>query len=184
MNPLQLSGGEQQRVGIARAVVNKPSLLLADEPTGNLDPELSADIMNLFAQFSQVGVTVLIASHDLALISEMDRRTLTLDHGNLIVGGKPLQEASVAADPSNRPRKADPARGARVARSPWREQAESYFTHHRKVARDSAGRMWRTPVASLMTWTVMGVALALPVALLLLLTSLQGVSAGWKAAPG
>ncbi|SOB77577.1 cell division transport system ATP-binding protein [Marinobacter sp. LV10R510-11A] len=91
MNPLQLSGGEQQRVGIARAVVNKPSLLLADEPTGNLDPELSADIMNLFAQFSQVGVTVLIASHDLALISEMDRRTLTLDHGNLIVGGKPLQ---------------------------------------------------------------------------------------------
>lgn len=91
MNPLQLSGGEQQRVGIARAVVNKPPLLLADEPTGNLDPDLSADIMNLFAQFSQVGVTVLIASHDLALINEMDRRTLTLDHGNLIVGGKPLQ---------------------------------------------------------------------------------------------
>lgn len=91
MNPLQLSGGEQQRVGIARAVVNKPPLLLADEPTGNLDPKLSADIMNLFAQFSQVGVTVLIASHDLALISEMNRRTLTLDHGNLIAGGNPLQ---------------------------------------------------------------------------------------------
>lgn len=91
MNPMQLSGGEQQRVGIARAVVNKPPLLLADEPTGNLDPELSADIMNLFAQFSQVGVTVLIASHDLALINEMDRRTLTLDHGNLITGGKPFR---------------------------------------------------------------------------------------------
>ncbi|MGO1499809.1 MAG: cell division ATP-binding protein FtsE [Marinobacter sp.] len=91
MNPMQLSGGEQQRVGIARAVVNKPPLLLADEPTGNLDPELSADIMSLFAQFSQVGVTVLIASHDLALINEMDRRTLTLDHGNLIAGGTPLQ---------------------------------------------------------------------------------------------
>ena len=91
MNPLQLSGGEQQRVGIARAVVNKPPLLLADEPTGNLDPKLSADIMNLFAQFSQVGVTVLIASHDLALINEMGRRTLTLDHGNLIAGGTPLQ---------------------------------------------------------------------------------------------
>ena len=91
MNPLQLSGGEQQRVGIARAVVNKPPLLLADEPTGNLDPELSADIMNLFAQFSQVGVTVLIASHDLALINEMDRRTLTLDHGNLSAGSTPLQ---------------------------------------------------------------------------------------------
>ncbi|MBL1274346.1 MAG: cell division transport system ATP-binding protein [Marinobacter maritimus] len=94
MNPLQLSGGEQQRVGIARAVVNKPPLLLADEPTGNLDPKLSADIMNLFAQFSQVGVTVLIASHDLALINEMGRRTLTLDHGNLIAGGSPLQGGS------------------------------------------------------------------------------------------
>lgn len=94
MNPLQLSGGEQQRVGIARAVVNKPPLLLADEPTGNLDPKLSADIMNLFAQFSQVGVTVLIASHDLALINEMGRRTLTLDHGNLIAGGTPLQGGS------------------------------------------------------------------------------------------
>lgn len=94
MNPLQLSGGEQQRVGIARAVVNKPPLLLADEPTGNLDPKLSADIMNLFAQFSQVGVTVLIASHDLALINDMNRRTLTLDHGNLIAGGSPLQGGS------------------------------------------------------------------------------------------
>ncbi len=94
MNPLQLSGGEQQRVGIARAVVNKPPLLLADEPTSNLDPKLSADIMNLFAQFSQVGVTVLIASHDLALINEMGRRTLTLDHGNLIAGGAPLQGGS------------------------------------------------------------------------------------------
>lgn len=87
MNPLQLSGGEQQRVGIARAVVNKPPVLLADEPTGNLDPELSADIMRLFAQFSQVGVTVLIASHDIALINDMQRRTLTLDHGRLIAGG-------------------------------------------------------------------------------------------------
>lgn len=85
----------------------------------------------------------------------------------------------MAADPS-KSRKKDPARGAKVARLPWREQAESYFIHHRKVARDSAGRLWRTPVASLMTWTVMGVALALPVALLLLLTSLQGVSAGWE----
>ncbi|MGB1951863.1 MAG: cell division ATP-binding protein FtsE [Marinobacter sp.] len=87
MNPLQLSGGEQQRVGIARAVVNKPPVLLADEPTGNLDPELSADIMHLFGQFSQVGVTVLIASHDIALINDMQRRTLTLDHGELTAGG-------------------------------------------------------------------------------------------------
>ncbi|SFM47370.1 cell division ATP-binding protein FtsE [Marinobacter pelagius] len=95
MNPMQLSGGEQQRVGIARAVVNKPPVLLADEPTGNLDPELSADIMNLFTRFSQVGVTVLIATHDIGLVNEMDRRTLTLDHGRLIAGGSsPLQGAA------------------------------------------------------------------------------------------
>jgi len=86
MNPIQLSGGEQQRVGIARAVVNKPPVLLADEPTGNLDPQLSADIMHLFTQFSQVGVTVLIATHDIALVNEMGRRQLTLDHGRLVAG--------------------------------------------------------------------------------------------------
>ncbi|MCK7542550.1 cell division ATP-binding protein FtsE [Marinobacter bryozoorum] len=86
MNPVQLSGGEQQRVGIARAVVNKPPVLLADEPTGNLDPELSADIMHLFEQFSQVGVTVLIATHDIALIESMGRRRLTLSQGELLAG--------------------------------------------------------------------------------------------------
>ena len=85
--PIALSGGEQQRVGIARAVVHKPALLLADEPTGNLDPELSADIMRLFTQFSQVGVTVLVATHDIALINEMNRRTLTLNQGQLVAGG-------------------------------------------------------------------------------------------------
>ncbi|WP_323750511.1 cell division ATP-binding protein FtsE [Marinobacter sp.] len=90
MNPMQLSGGEQQRVGIARAVVNKPPVLLADEPTGNLDPQLSADIMQLFTEFSQVGVTVLIATHDIALINQMGRRRLTLDHGELIAGGSAL----------------------------------------------------------------------------------------------
>lgn len=90
MNPVQLSGGEQQRVGIARAVVNKPPVLLADEPTGNLDPELSADIMHLFEQFSQVGVTVLIATHDIALIESMGRRRLTLSHGELLTGQSTL----------------------------------------------------------------------------------------------
>lgn len=82
--PLILSGGEQQRVGIARAVVNKPPLIIADEPTGNLDPELSAEIMALFAQFSQVGVTVLIASHDTSLINKMQYRVLKLNHGQLL----------------------------------------------------------------------------------------------------
>jgi len=82
--PITLSGGEQQRVGIARAVVNKPRLLLADEPTGNLDPALSAEIMGLFEQFNQVGVTVLIASHDLTLISRLRHRILTLRQGRVI----------------------------------------------------------------------------------------------------
>ena len=82
--PVTLSGGEQQRVGIARAVVNKPRVLLADEPTGNLDPGLSAEIMHLFQQFNQVGVTVLIASHDLSLISRMQHRIMTLRDGRLI----------------------------------------------------------------------------------------------------
>ncbi|MGH1470415.1 MAG: cell division ATP-binding protein FtsE [Cellvibrionaceae bacterium] len=86
-NPIELSGGEQQRIGIARAVVNKPLLLLADEPTGNLDPALSADIMTLFKQFNDVGVTVMIASHDIALIERMQRRVLTLDGGQLIHDG-------------------------------------------------------------------------------------------------
>ncbi len=84
LNPIMLSGGEQQRVGIARAVVNKPALLLADEPTGNLDPALSAEIMNLFQQFNQVGVTVLIATHDLALVERMQKRVLTLSEGKVI----------------------------------------------------------------------------------------------------
>ena len=84
--PLALSGGEQQRVGIARAVVNKPPMILADEPTGNLDPELSAEIMHLFEQFQQVGVTVLIASHDISLINQMNYRVLKLDHGQLVAG--------------------------------------------------------------------------------------------------
>jgi cell division transport system ATP-binding protein len=81
--PITLSAGEQQRVGIARAVVNKPPLLLADEPTGNLDPDLSREIMGLFEQFSQVGVSVLIASHDLELISRLPYRLLTLKQGRL-----------------------------------------------------------------------------------------------------
>jgi len=82
--PVTLSGGEQQRVGIARAVVGRPPVLLADEPTGNLDPALSAEIMTLFEDFSRVGVTVLIASHDLALISRLRHRIITLREGRLM----------------------------------------------------------------------------------------------------
>ena len=85
--PISLSGGEQQRVGLARAVVGRPRILLADEPTGNLDPGLSAEIMKLFEDFRQVGVTVLIASHDLGLISELRHRIITLREGRLVTGG-------------------------------------------------------------------------------------------------
>ncbi|WP_428242572.1 cell division ATP-binding protein FtsE [Gynuella sp.] len=84
--PIMLSGGEQQRVGIARAVVTKPKLLLADEPTGNLDPKLSREVMNLFADFNRVGTTVLIASHDLGLIARMPFRVMTLKNGELVRG--------------------------------------------------------------------------------------------------
>ena len=89
-SPLALSGGEQQRVGIARAIVNKPAILLADEPTGNLDPALSADIMQLFQDLNSVGVTVLIATHDIALVEQMQRRVLVLNQGRMT----PLTEAS------------------------------------------------------------------------------------------
>lgn len=87
MLPITLSGGEQQRVGIARAVVNRPALLLADEPTGNLDADLSAEIMKLFQDLNRVGVTVLIASHNLELVHRMKGRELMLRQGCLIHGG-------------------------------------------------------------------------------------------------
>lgn len=82
--PITLSGGEQQRVGIARAIVHKPALLLADEPTGNLDPELSLEIMQLFARFNQVGTSVLIASHDLDLIEQMGAPVISLKDGMVV----------------------------------------------------------------------------------------------------
>ena len=81
--PLTLSGGEQQRVGIARAIVGMPPLLLADEPTGNLDPNLSRELFALFEEVSEQGVTVLIASHDLDLIRKMRKRVLVLSSGRL-----------------------------------------------------------------------------------------------------
>ena len=81
--PIGLSGGEQQRVGIARAVVNRPPILLADEPTGNLDPQLSREIMHLFEQFNQVGVTVFIATHDHDLIRSLPYRHIALQHGHM-----------------------------------------------------------------------------------------------------
>lgn len=85
--PADLSTGQQQRVGIARAIVHQPALLLADEPTGNLDPRLAAEIMSVFQDINKFGTTVLIASHDLALIARMRHRMLTLQRGRIIGDG-------------------------------------------------------------------------------------------------
>jgi cell division transport system ATP-binding protein len=84
MLPRALSTGEQQRVGIARAVAPRPKILLADEPTGNLDPDLSRDIMALFERFNQVGTTVIVASHDLGLIEAMNHRIIELSQGRVV----------------------------------------------------------------------------------------------------
>ena len=86
-HPNALSGGEQQRVAIARAVVNEPALLLADEPTGNLDPDLAVEIMRLFREINARGTTVLVATHDRDLIERMQRRTIILERGSVVAGG-------------------------------------------------------------------------------------------------
>jgi len=85
--PLEISTGEQQRVGIARAVVSKPPMLIADEPTGNLDPDLSLEVMHIFRRFSEVGVTVLIASHDVHLVEQLGARSVHLENGRIVARG-------------------------------------------------------------------------------------------------
>ena len=84
--PLQLSGGEQQRVAIARALINEPILLLADEPTGNLDPDMAQEIMSLFQEVNSRGTTVLVATHDREMIQRMGKRVISLDRGRLMAG--------------------------------------------------------------------------------------------------
>lgn len=89
VRPSMLSGGEQQRVGIARAIVARPALIVADEPTGNLDPQLASEIMQLFVALAHTGSTILVASHDLHLIQRMKKRVLVLDKGRLIDDFRP-----------------------------------------------------------------------------------------------
>lgn len=100
--PVELSTGEQQRVGLARAVVTKPPLLIADEPTGNLDPDLSLEVMNIFRRFQEVGVTVLIASHNVQLIDHFKARRIHLEGGRLIEdsAGIPASTESALFDPA------------------------------------------------------------------------------------
>jgi cell division transport system ATP-binding protein len=87
--PIELSTGEQQRVGIARAIIGKPALLIADEPTGNLDPDLAVEIMNIFKRFNEVGVTVLVASHDIHLIERYGMRRVIIEGGRAVGAGEP-----------------------------------------------------------------------------------------------
>jgi cell division transport system ATP-binding protein len=99
--PLELSTGEQQRIGIARAVVSKPPLLIADEPTGNLDPDLSLEVMNLFRRFNEVGVTVLVASHDLFLLEHFPVRRIRLEGGRLASDSAIVPEAAPGGGAAN-----------------------------------------------------------------------------------
>jgi len=95
--PLELSVGEQQRVGIARAVVSKPPLLIADEPTGNLDPALALEIMRLFKRFQDVGTTVIVATHDVHVVHEFSQRVIVLDSGAVQSGGDDTLPSIVAS---------------------------------------------------------------------------------------
>jgi cell division transport system ATP-binding protein len=88
MLPAELSVGEQQRVGIARAIISRPPILIADEPTGNLDPQLASEVMTLFRRLNDVGVTVVVATHDLHLVRESGLRTIVLENGH-IAGTEP-----------------------------------------------------------------------------------------------
>ena len=95
-SPETLSAGEQQRVGIARAIVSRPKLLIADEPTGNLDPDLSLEVMRIFRRFNEVGVTLLIASHDISLIDKLGCRRIALDEGRLTPSAVDTEEEGEA----------------------------------------------------------------------------------------
>lgn len=82
--PTELSGGEQQRIAIARAIVNDPILLIADEPTGNLDPETSWEIMDIFREVNKSGTTIVMATHDREIVDEMEKRVIAIEHGHIV----------------------------------------------------------------------------------------------------
>ena len=152
--PPELSVGEQQRVGIARAVISKPPLLIADEPTGNLDPDLSLEVMRLFRRFQDVGVTVVIATHDHHLVREFAQRVLVLENGRL--QGDPRRRAAL---------RGGDAMSLVVA-----------VGRHLQALLGSVGRLARAPLATLLTLLVIALALALPAALRLFVTNAQPAS--------
>ena len=162
-SPLELSVGEQQRVGIARAVISKPQLLIADEPTGNLDPALAVEVMRVFKRFQEVGVTVIIASHDPHLVETFGQREIVLDAGRIAsdtlhAGHAAAHDRAGAA--TRRPAQHRPAHMSGAV--------SSYGTRHLQALFGALGRLARAPLATLLTLIVIGVALALPAGLALM----------------
>ncbi len=164
--PIELSTGEQQRVGIARAIIAKPALLIADEPTGNLDPELAIEIMNIFKRFNEVGVTVLIASHDVHLIERYGVRRVMLE-------GRPR-----VSNGDDRAHEA-PARAALDTRCGLSHDRQ-WLERHAQTLVGSIGRLWQHPFATLLTILVIGIALALPACLHVLVQNVREASGGWS----
>ena len=142
--PRSLSAGEQQRLGIARAIVSRPKVLIADEPTGNLDPDLSLEVMTLFKRLNEVGTTMVIATHDLHLVEHFGSRQIILTGGSDCM--KPARTGSRGM-PQN--------------------------------AIGALGTLSRNPVATALTVTVIGIALALPAALGVLVQSGRSLAGGW-----
>ena len=170
--PLELSTGEQQRVGIARAVVSKPPILIADEPTGNLDPDLSLEVMNIFRRFNEVGVTVLVASHDMYLLEHFPVRRVRLEGGRIVESRgcwRRARSCSIRASCSRRDR---------------RSEADDRLAHAPSADVDRLARAgWRsTSSRRLLTILVIGIALALPACLHLLVTNAQTATGNWNRA--
>lgn len=163
-SPETLSAGEQQRVGIARAIVTRPKLLIADEPTGNLDPDLSLEVMRIFRRFNEVGVTVLVASHDISLIDRLGCPSNS-------AGGRP---PATGDRPMAVTRNADAVAPVR-ARGPM----SIWATRHVSTAIGSLGRLARQPFASLMIILVIAVTLALPASINLIVKNAMSVSGSW-----
>ena len=196
--PDELSTGEQQRLGLARAVVNKPVLLLADEPTGNLDPDLSREIMQLFSDFNNVGTTVLIATHDIALIKEFNQPVLHIEQGVLTEVPSELYtrgeyDEAVDVDPTttNPSPVIDPVMKeehyAKWNNNPHAERRETgsfgfstYLAQHRHALRHGLRQITKNPLGSLMTIAVISITLVLPAGLLLILSNIQQNTAMWQ----
>ncbi len=160
--PIQLSGGEQQRVGIARAVVNKPAVLLADEPTGNLDDALSEGILRLFEEFNRVGVTVLMATHDTGLIARRNYRILTLSQGRMVGEHSMANNAKTAK--------------SKALRGGWREQ-------WRYAWMNAIADMLRQPLATLLTVMVIAISLTLPSVCYIVWKNVSTAATQWYPTP-